>query len=219
MIKTAYSDFQRSLPPAAWNTLPGYEELSVGYQHFSSLVNDLSEDELTVAACSEAISKLPGYLNEWRKTRMHHLLGQLPGTNLFEDLETYLNNLSLATSLFTCTDCELLLDTKRWNCLFGWDEISKHALCPTLARVGPTNLSFFMSGSRLAADLIAFMGLDPATASFADMDRLNARFLCGMCTKGRGRHRRKIYTWREYVCRLCFISDDPLTMNRLLTRP
>ncbi|KAF8079347.1 hypothetical protein FPV67DRAFT_1572599 [Lyophyllum atratum] len=206
IIKSAYLEYQQTLAPSSWNMLPDYEEL-LHYEEFSALLNDTSENDLTVAACGVALSKLPEYLTDWRQKRIRHLLAQLPDLevpsvmHLFADLE-------LATSVFTCLDCK----NKNADglCLFGWDDVRAHVRCPTLVSKGHTNLILCTAGSTVSAELVSFLGLDPVTASTSDMDRLATRLICARCPiQGyRGIRGHPVYTWRELITHAVRMQGD-----------
>ncbi|KAF5385298.1 hypothetical protein D9615_000931 [Tricholomella constricta] len=171
-----------------WDKLPGYEEL-LQFEAIDSLLNDPSDAALHELGCSEAFAKLPEYLHEWRQLQLQRLLAQLSDAKAtgLTDPTTSMHKLYLATSVFKCAARSC--GTKDAG-LFGYDDFSAHASCPTLARCGPHELVFSTPGSVIAGALVSFLGLDPTTA-----------LLCAECPQQshRGLKGHKIYTWREYV--------------------
>ncbi|KAG6855852.1 hypothetical protein H0H87_010004 [Tephrocybe sp. NHM501043] len=77
VLCSAYWDYQRTIKPVEWSTMPHYEDL-FAYEAFSTLIDDPSEMKPEVSAYAQALRKLPKYISDWRYQRMKRLLAQIP---------------------------------------------------------------------------------------------------------------------------------------------
>ena len=122
--------------------------------------------------------------------------------------------LDLATSVFTCTTEH----NSMRNIVVGFQHILTHACfsdgySPSTTPAQHTwtyeqgvdeasiTLSFNKNLSELVRNLVGMVGLDPQTATVADMDARQERFWCSACPaeKSFGRWIRMGYTWRSAV--------------------
>jgi hypothetical protein len=140
-----------------------------------------------------------------------------------------LAKLDLATSIFTCTHCRhnnvsyrpptfalSHVQALEHRCRYSarTDDLMEHnwASPPeTYLRIarqfvegtgGDGDIVFCERASLRAADLVRMCGLDPATATFEEMDRLDARFLCS-CNDCVYSGRVRVMHWRHMVSPFC----------------
>lgn len=120
----------------------------------------------------------------------------------------------LASTVFTCGDCS--------KGLFGWDDITSH-FCTSgnFDRLHlydyPHEFEFSEPKSQAAQRVIREAGLDPSTATVADMDKKNFRFCCTTCDNYNiadqpsyirlpPTQKEIAYTWRGLVSALLVLS-------------
>jgi hypothetical protein len=92
--------------------------------------------------------------------------------------------------------------------LIGWDMIawlpeikpSKFELRPGVKVNGPSEIQYNARGSKVCSKLISMAGLEPATATIAEMDARDPRYVL----RGLVRHLKidtyPVFTWRAVVC-------------------
>ncbi|KAJ7248943.1 hypothetical protein C8J57DRAFT_1672025 [Mycena rebaudengoi] len=110
--------------------------------------------------------------------------------------------LDLATSVFTCLGSWVPgTRVHAGRCLIGWVGAGAHLRCGSLQSFWENRLHHEPEGARAAAVLVRLAGRDPASTSAAEMDKVDARYVCGGCAvQARGGVRgRKALTWRESV--------------------
>jgi len=158
------------------------------------------EVEATAEAFSDVEERLPDLIlaaKEMVKQEVQVTLAQNgPASN--EPLD-----LNLATSVLQCTTCS--------GVMFGWSEIEEHHC---MARstglyysVYQQDLPVFGQGAMyrkpdeaLARQVIQLAGLDPATATIADMDAVDMSYFCPHCLSNYVPSRSKYYySWRSIV--------------------
>jgi hypothetical protein len=128
--------------------------------------------------------------------------------------------MELATTIFQCaTKCNA--NESVWgggysNPLFGWEGAVTHS-CKSVQiyyynKEIQTELAFSEKGSAAAAKLITLSGLDPASATPADMEKKDLRFFCSECVPrdfANFLYGRCAYSWRSGVS-LKGLYDDIL---------
>ncbi|RDB24403.1 hypothetical protein Hypma_008379 [Hypsizygus marmoreus] len=199
IIKDGYDEYKKTLQPSTWKHLPHHTEL-FAYDAFSDLLNLPSDSDLTVPMCSAAFEKLPEYHAHQRECQVRELVSMLPDTDIsMDDPLATMTQLGLCTSIFTCIRCAVSGGVPRYHA-FGWEDVRTHNWCPR-DDLSPGQWAFSAVGSRVAAGLARFLDLDPQTTSMADMDQVNARFVCAQCpiVRYRGVFGRQVLTWRESV--------------------
>lgn len=95
-----------------------------------------------------------------------------------DDLASSTFKLGLATSVFACVGCEAESDAEGL-CLLGGEAALTHF--GWKLSEDPVKFVFNSTESRAAAQMVWFLKLDPSKTSINDMDRIDARFLCGNC--------------------------------------
>ncbi|KAF7357202.1 F-box domain-containing protein [Mycena sanguinolenta] len=106
--------------------------------------------------------------------------------------------LDLATSVFRVRKT----NARSTDLAIGWEEARAH-LHWFQGHTGPPlpgnpMINFDPRGSAVAAQLAMLLGMDPDTATAADMDRADERFCCGTC-RLESQGRRRVMGWRECV--------------------
>lgn len=107
-----------------------------------------------------------------------------------------------ATSVFTCP-----CDSTAEVILFGWDDVKNHARC-SKGVLDSNQANHNLAGAASVATLVTMVDLDPLLARVADLDRLDARFLCAICQM----KNKRVYTWRGCVCTQAFLSYCTITV-------
>ncbi|KAJ6563481.1 hypothetical protein B0H10DRAFT_2115209 [Mycena sp. CBHHK59/15] len=181
--------------PATWAYHPP-EYTIESFATFAGLINDESDEPLTADAerLAAALADLPALVELWRVEKQTQLASLLLAAAQPPDLRT----LDLATSVFTCLGswiegCEV----RAGRSLIGWEGAGTHLRCGSLQNYHQGRLHFCPEGSAAARELVKLVDLDPTTATAAEMDGVDARFLCGVCPGHGGG--RKALLWRECV--------------------
>ncbi|KAF8964009.1 hypothetical protein BDZ97DRAFT_1758129 [Flammula alnicola] len=157
-----------------------------GFQEFLNAKFDARGDLET----EYAVSLFPPFISGWTKEKQEYILSLFPASQPEQDFETKLKKLDLAVSVFTCLDCKI--KARAGRALVGWDNICRHMRSRVACHEYPcSKYEINGSASAAAACLVSCVGLDPATATIADMDEHDRRFLCGNCLK--------TYTWVECI--------------------
>lgn len=219
-----YVDYKKTLKPEKWQAMPPMEVML--YQEpFNTFLNGPIEDtpELTL---EEAKEKLPPAIEEWTAERRLEQYQMIPGADMPEvepeteeglsDEELALraqarelsqkdilnalmeSRMNLATTVFSCMTCKSGRHSAM--ALIGWDATFTH-MCGSQSSWYHTSFEFCSVGFAAAANIIRSVGLEPETATPADLDAIDARFFCLNCpvTLHRKIRGRKAYTWRECV--------------------
>ncbi|KAJ7250000.1 hypothetical protein C8J57DRAFT_1475135 [Mycena rebaudengoi] len=180
-----------------------------------------AQGERCIAAA--VAQQVPGLVEAWRAERKRQLVGLLPRAGELEGADPARGGacgdadpdvggaggadtraagaddvlrLDLATSVFTC------LGSYAGHCLIGWAGAGVHLRCRVPAELQRENrLHHEPEGARAAAALVRLVGRNPASTSAAEMDKVDARYVCGGCAvQVRGCMRGgKTLTWREGV--------------------
>ncbi|KAH6908303.1 hypothetical protein BKA70DRAFT_1426879 [Coprinopsis sp. MPI-PUGE-AT-0042] len=220
------ADYKKTLKPERWQRMPPMEVLL--YQEpFYDYLNGPLEDtpELTLETAKE---KLPIAIEDWTTERRLELYQMIPGHEMpdaepepgteeglsDEDRATRARErentrkeilgilmdqrMNLATSVFSCATCKQSRHSAM--SLIGWDTTLTH-MCGSMSSWYHTSFEFCSVGYAAAANIIRSVGLNPETATPAELDALDARFFCLNCpvTLHRKVRGRKAYTWRECV--------------------
>ncbi|KAH6894997.1 hypothetical protein BKA70DRAFT_1375721 [Coprinopsis sp. MPI-PUGE-AT-0042] len=223
------ADYKKTLKPERWQRMPPMEVLL--YQEpFYDYLNGPLEDtpELTLETAKE------NYLSRSRigRQRRLELYQMIPGHEMpdaepepgteeglsDEDRATRARErentrkeilgilmdqrMNLATSVFSCATCKQSRHSAM--SLIGWDTTLTH-MCGSMSSWYHTSFEFCSVGYAAAANIIRSVGLNPETATPAELDALDARFFCLNCpvTLHRKVRGRKAYTWRECVSSAC----------------
>ncbi|KAF7351734.1 F-box domain-containing protein [Mycena sanguinolenta] len=120
-----------------------------------------------------AFADAPAFIEAWANETQAHLVSLLPGAQTAEKPDFRL--LDRATSVFTVHKT----NTRSTDLAIGWREARAHLHWfqgrPQFALPGSL-VAFNPRGSAVAAELATLLGMDPETATAADMDKANERF-------------------------------------------
>ncbi|KAJ7499944.1 hypothetical protein FB451DRAFT_1162346 [Mycena latifolia] len=205
---TAASHVLRTAPRETWPyNPPGYTIET--FAPLRGLIDDPSTTPLADddARLADALLGLPAFVEAWRTEKRVLLASLLPGATDPPDVRT----LELATSVFTCLGSWVGgTSVLAGRSLIGWEGAGAHLRCRSLQRFWERRVHFASEGAAAARELVRLVGLDPATATAEQMDRLcgdgrrgdeEKRFLCARCdVEGYKRVRgRRAMRWRECV--------------------
>ncbi|KAJ7089066.1 hypothetical protein C8R44DRAFT_990908 [Mycena epipterygia] len=160
------------------------------------LVNDPSDEELSpddprlVAALAEA----PAFVDAWCLEQQTLLASLLPDADTMS-VAPAAHILARATSVFHCPDPNGMATA------IGWDEARANLhWCRGRRFTDNRGVEFCTHGSAAAGTLALLLGMDPATATIAQMDAADARFVCGNCpVMLQSKTGRPALRWRECV--------------------
>ncbi|KAJ7165712.1 hypothetical protein C8R43DRAFT_946364 [Mycena crocata] len=211
----AASRVLRTAPHETWAYSPPHYTIET-FPPLRELTTDpsdapLAEDDPRLA---DALSGLLDFVKAWGVEKRLLLASLLPspGASTADDPPNP-RRLALATSVFTCLGSWMTSATvTAGRSLIGWEGAGAHLRCRSLQRFWEHRPHFAPEGAAAARELVRLVGLDPATATAAEMDRMcgdgsegaaDKRFLCALCpVEGYKRVRmrgRPAMRWRECV--------------------
>lgn len=200
LIKELYKNYleELTLEERAFSPAP-YTIFEMG--NFPMLIDAPTGARQDRAHYLDAIAELQILIPEWRERKRQELFHLVPTPHrLNEELTASITIvLARATSIFMCWGCGDR-NPEAIQCLIGWETAKTHVGCPHLEFSPSRRLSFSNEGAQAVTSLTRLLGLDSSVASTANLDQLNARFVCGKCltTSSRGQGY-KALTWRECV--------------------
>ncbi|KAJ7027090.1 hypothetical protein C8F04DRAFT_1399643 [Mycena alexandri] len=162
-----------------------------------TFINEDSEEDISKdnPRLVQAFAEAPAFIDAWcaeTKTLLASLLSNVDGA------VPHLHRLELATSVFRVRR----FDTDRKDAVIGWEQARAHLhWChgrprPQFPEQKLVNSS--AKGAASAAALAVLLDMDPLSTTAADMDTVDARFVCGNCaTPTHGR--RAALSWRDCV--------------------
>ncbi|KAJ7127629.1 hypothetical protein C8R44DRAFT_98931 [Mycena epipterygia] len=184
LAREAYMAYASTVLPKEATYLPTLVDL-----HTNPKIRAICEREPDVDITISDFSVLPSIVADWvsnKQAKLTHI------ANSAEPEKTS-DRFNLAVTIFRCKKDH---ENVGRPAIFGGDEAMRH--------IGETcDPELDMPLSRVASDLVALLGLDPDTASVADMDRRNVRFRCygefnyKACDKAS--HRVQVFTWRGCI--------------------
>lgn len=199
LARKIYQAYQKSLPPNNWQYMPPSElvdELPALNAFFNLPLTDRGD-----LSPGELVPHFPRFVADWTTNMQNAVVATLPSSGSSQEtFESKLDKLELATSVFTCRDCD---DRSHHGWVrVGWRDICRHACYKPFTWGLPcTTLEHNDDLSMTALNIVYQLGLDPSTTTWRDMDALDARFICGNCpTETQNRVTGlKVYTWKECV--------------------
>ncbi|KAJ7245912.1 hypothetical protein B0H12DRAFT_1127134 [Mycena haematopus] len=142
---------------------------------------------------SAALADAPAFVEAWAKETQTLLVSLLPGTEANKA-----DFLDRATSVFRVR----ITNEGYEQTVIGWEEARAHLHWfqgrPEPHSVDDHLVKFNARGSAAAAELAVLLGMDPATATAADMDNADERFVCGNC-QPEYRGGRLAMRWRDCI--------------------
>ncbi|KAF8878925.1 hypothetical protein BD779DRAFT_1676616 [Infundibulicybe gibba] len=203
MIRELYMEYVESVTPQQWCYLPDIRAL-IEFPVFKSILEDDSDVSVSPPGLLLAMEQFPTLIQEWnlaKKARVTAMLGPLSGT-IDDPLE-------LAVSVFECASNPCFGKSSGWDeiqrfPLISWEAIAAHSCQPASWCLpmghAPTNVGVSHQGGITAVALVREAGLDPASATIAQMDALDLRFACLECSPSDPWNQQKIgYPWKSAV--------------------
>ena len=164
------------------------------------------EVEASAEAFSDVAGQLPALLLSFQEMLREEVQSALRDQRFRQSNEPV--DLSLASSALQCVRCS--------GVMFGWNEVQEHhcilklagvtysGLQPELPGYGQ-NAKFRCPPESLTHQVIRLSGLDPETATIADMDAVDMSYFCPPCLEHFVPNDLKYYySWRSIVGRILF---------------
>jgi hypothetical protein len=170
-----YANFLKTLPPILLSLAPTATQFyceNLALADALALGNGLPDQRLFTCRIVGAINSLRPELEKRKRERAARLRSLLPKSDVSEDA-TDDDAISLATSVFECSDCRLPtsgLHTLAHEC----DHAPKpNTLHPQLSEIGRATVQM----------LLQLLGLGKETTAL-ELDRRNDKFVCMRCSRG-----------------------------------
>lgn len=193
LIRDGLEKYRKNVPSSQWKHLP--TPLEIGFlEPFARHVTSISSAAVTMQTFDEAFELLPELLKESDGELLHHLLGRLPNAKKLTNAtkgkgkmrvststSAAFNPLELAHSVFKCQ-----LFNRCRTLIIGSDAILSHHCVGENSGISSTaeifdynrDFTFYKEAALLAEKVVELSGLEPSTATVADMDGLDLRFAC-----------------------------------------
>lgn len=202
------------------------------------------KDTLTRASFKVAFRSLKSISGTWERDKRAALLSLLPEHDL-EDESSTVDRLALATSMFRCARCDknsyselggrsrcyhssnLLAHQCCYSRRYRWEYTPASNDAERVEEVNERLLSYpWLGGAETycfdpvaagrARELIEMAELDPSTATVAEMDNLDERFVCVCPTCEEAKEDNDgvmvAFSWRQAVCCVCYgIGESSLS--------
>lgn len=231
ILDLLFKAYKCSVPPTQWKSLPPTLALC-RLKPFRNIIESNASIAVTEADFAPHMQNIADILASAQaelKTRLvgraifgyHPSLPHAPAgahpSGAANHLETS-QLFNLASTVFTCKDCQ--------NGLYGWDNITSHFCAPShtgqvQVEEYPHEFQFNGQARKAAQKVVREVGLNPFTATVADMDMKNIRFGCTTCDKHDGvnkgsssfPHEEMAYTWRALVSSFLYCALPVDTMS------
>lgn len=217
IFKALYENYRAGLRPSQKIQTPAYQLMRT-VPEVAALVNAGSDATITARDFLPVMTKIPEYISQYLREYREAIVATVPATEFKEGLDP----LNLAAFVFRCTAALEREMSNSWSSrtwtevdkcssgyLTGWPMILSHlhdgckgpaayenGVIP--ASMPRHTITFDDYGSKRATSLVTLEGLDPMTATLADMDAKDSIFVCTSCTLGRSK-RFALYNWRQAV--------------------
>ncbi|KAF7316507.1 hypothetical protein MIND_00169900 [Mycena indigotica] len=221
IVVQLYEDHKRTLVPNQWRTLPKLFELCEDAM-FQSVINCPADVEVTAAHFNDAIQALPQTIIALQTARTANLQALIDSKPLSiqvtepepGEIAPHPRSLNSALAVFVC---EKRCST--WNTsevtYIGEEAAAahecKHSQYYNEAPPAETVFKLSQRGVLAASSLVKLSGLDVTNATCAQMDRLDARYICLGCPRRRsaqGEHH-NAYSWRAAVTHFALKGCNP----------
>ncbi|KAF8878942.1 hypothetical protein BD779DRAFT_1474561 [Infundibulicybe gibba] len=183
MLQKLYLQYAKSVVPRQWCYLPDFNDL-IEFPACKNIVEDDNSVPESPSSFLPVVEQFPTLIQEWisiKKARITAMLEPTP--------ETVDDPLDLAVSVFECASnpCFGRQKLSPLSPLISWEVVAAHSCQPASQCLPtgnlPTSVRVSHLGSITAAALVREAGLDPASATIAQMDALDLRFACIECSK------------------------------------
>lgn len=201
LVIMAYANFLKTLPPILLSLSPTATQFYCENRALADALALGSGPELLTCRIVGAISSLRPELEKRKRERAARLRSLLPKSDVSENA-TDDEAISLATSVFECSDCRLPtsgLHTLAHECDHAPKPNAPH---PQLSEIGRATVQM----------LLQLLGLGRETTAL-ELDRRNDKFVCMRCSRGsfpqNGREvlGRCVRDWRSCVrLNFCFLG-------------
>ncbi|KAK7055995.1 F-box domain-containing protein [Favolaschia claudopus] len=164
----------------------------------AQLIEEDCEDSISAEdpRLIQALKAAPAFLENWIVEMKELLISVLPKGERLDHPD--FARLELATSVFRIRRT----GSQQFEVAIGWDEARAHvhwwAGEPELPFPGAELVQLEDQGSRVAAELVLLVGLNPDIATASQMDFVDARFVCNDCPP-ESQGQRHAMGWRECV--------------------
>ena len=216
IVDGIYSAFKDRRSPFECRLLPHIFDLC-SVPELKDRIEAGTDIEATPEAFSDIVDRLPTLILSYERIVMREASATL-SRNIAPDYSTEAVNLNLAASVLCCSLCRALI--------FGWGDLLEHHCLPS--RFGLTaglrqvtaaeNRKYYRPTESITLQVIRLAGLDPATATIADMDTVDLPYFCSFCLFHLyvPNDLQQYYSWRSIVSLVFPFSDYTLiTFNAL----
>lgn len=217
VLNSMYKTYKQQYLPVIWREMPALVDICM-FPVFKAIIERPTEENVTEASFTEAMSELPALIADWQQRRDTELRALIPvlETQNPSQADTYgsanvVDPLKLATTVFSCERrCPAMfaIDIWRHRCAsrqqFYFNNGPIKDVDDLYSRLGNSKLSFDAPGSAVAASLIRLASRDPTATTAEEMDSLDLHYLCindGHCMyKATAFFSRwPVLSWRECV--------------------
>lgn len=216
---------------------------------FARPVLDDGTDTVTQEEINTALIALPNIVEGWTMRNKQYLANLLPRSSVKsrgkQAAAKEILRVDLANSFFRCSTCvnqgrrnytchsTTILHHRDWFYRANPDSRVSQAFGKVFGELTwnwNEGIAYDKEASAAATDIVTLCGLDPSTATLADMDRLNKRLICDGCqiVTRENEHQRRTYAWREAVSydefcscaftRVCFRWNTHAIVRSLISK-
>ncbi|KAG8900727.1 hypothetical protein FRC00_011610 [Tulasnella sp. 408] len=175
----------------------------------------------------DAFLELPTYLDQWRNERKSELARIILEARNETGMEVGLDTTGEQDVLYLATSVFATCGNRSWghdNGTVHWaDSIGEHFPVKVLhSQKRKSATPHDMQCIQVVSDwvkhiklIVQAVGLDPNTATFEDMDNLNARFYCNDCSVVKFGVKQVARSWRNCVDNASWLPFEIVTLQRL----
>lgn len=206
-----YRRYLKTIPPAQWKISPNSASLCRSSEKLASILRKYEGGRPGLPPMDTVLPSLsfPEFITEWQNAFQETLLRRLrtqvksrksPLYRQSDESAAADDPLRLAAAVFVCNSP--LYPCTGEPLAIAWDECLSHR-CHKNSADAPFRLSFSLGGHNLAVSLMGMAGVDPFVITPAEMDSVDAHFVCDTCRDAAQAERpvsgRFVYNWREAV--------------------
>ncbi|KAF9555877.1 hypothetical protein CPC08DRAFT_765605 [Agrocybe pediades] len=204
LTQDLYSDYQKTLDPSKWSTLPPVYQAFYFFDFdalFEGQTKVGGKDDINPEFLKEVTTVFGNFIQAWERASKSELLQMISKASVLSQApQVSVPTLELAAHVFTCPNCNLR--SAKGRVLIGWEAIASHINAPRTSKYRQpcARCIYSKDASIRSMELIRSLGLDPTSTKRQDMDSRGDRFLCARCLAPRnGVNKAKAYNWIEYV--------------------